>query len=66
MLQSRKNRGLGSGSIDLGKMVLPPVLSAADLARLKAKTGKPHVQPAPWLKAILARITERLKAASKA
>jgi hypothetical protein len=66
MLQSRKNRGLGSGSINLGKMALPPVLSPADLARLNAKSGKPHVQPAPWLKAILARIAERFKAPPKA
>jgi hypothetical protein len=60
MAQPRKSRPFGNGSLDLGKMALPPVLSPRDLARLNAKTGKPHVQPAPWLRAMLARIGERL------
>jgi hypothetical protein len=49
-------------SVNLGKMALPPVLSKQDVARM----SKPHLQPAPWLKALLARIAERLKGAPKA
>jgi hypothetical protein len=53
-------KSINAKSMNLSKMALPPDLSAGDIARMKAKHGQPHVQPAPWLRSILERIADRL------